>query len=151
MTTPNPTAGPTSGPAPRGRWKRPAYLVLVVAAFAVVVAVWFHTPTVEVESGSADGGYSTATCANAGPSRFDSPTVHRGQEVRSDPAMETFNTQVIKNDIESLRVDLACDQARDGHTNTLIVTTFAAGAALLFGYAGLWRRRAGAVPPTPVS
>ncbi|AXH36441.1 hypothetical protein DVJ78_14370 [Humibacter sp. BT305] len=151
MTTPHQEVDSTSGPAPRARWKRPAYLILVVAAFAVVVAVWFHTPTVEVESYSADGGYSTATCANAGPSRFDPPTVYPGQEASSDPAMGTFNQQVIKNDIESLRVDLACAQSRDGHTNTLIVTTFAAGAALLFGYAGLWRRRADAVPPTPLS
>lgn len=151
MTTPPQAADSAPGPAPRGRWKRPVYLLLVVAAFAVVVAVWFHTPTVEVDSDSADGGSSTATCANAGPSRFGSPTVYPGQEVRSDPNMETFNQQVIKNDIESLRIDLACSQARDGHTNTLIVTTFAAGAALLFGYAGLWRRRTDAVSLSPRS
>jgi hypothetical protein len=31
--------------------------------------------------------------------------------------------------------------ARDGHTDNLIVTTFAAGTILFFGYNALWRRR----------
>lgn len=138
------TEAPQS-PAPTGRWKRPVYLLVVLAALAVVVVAWFFTPTVRLADDDASGGYRTLTCANAGPSRFGAPTVNPGQEVSGDPTMLTFNTQVLKNDIESLRVDLACDQARDGHTNTLIVATFAAGTAIFFGYLALWRRRDGAL------
>ncbi|WP_378145097.1 hypothetical protein ACFJGV_16475 [Cnuibacter sp. UC19_7] len=132
-------------PAPTGRWKRPVYLLVVLGALVVVVIAWFFTPTVRLAADDAPDGYRTLTCANAGPSRFGAPTVNPGQEVSGDPNMLTFNTQVLKNDIESLRVDLACDQARDGHTNTLIVTTFAAGTAIFLGYVGLWRRRDGVI------
>lgn len=105
--------------------------------------VWFHTPTAQVTEDGAGNEDITLRCANAGPSRWDPPTVDRGQELSSDPApaMQSHNQQVLKNDIESLRLDLACGQARDAHTNTLIVTVFAAGMVLFFGHAWLWTRR----------
>lgn len=104
--------------------------------------MWFQTPVVHQESsGSSDGGYTTTQCANAGPSRGNPPVVRGGQEVSADERMIPYSLQVIKNDIESLRVGVACDQARTAHTNRLIVTAFAAGAAILVGYAALTRRR----------
>lgn len=115
-------------------------MLLVLVGAAAVLFVWFQTPTVELQ-GSSEGESTTVTCANAGPSRWSSPTVSRGQEVSADANMVAFSLQVMKNDIESLRVDRACSQARDAHTNTLIVTTFAAGTAILIGYAALNRRR----------
>lgn len=118
------------------------FVLLVVAALVAVVLVWFQTPVVYQESSSSsDGAYTTAQCANAGPSRGKPPVVRGGQEVSSDPVMIPFSLQVIKNDIESLRVGFACEQARTAHTNRLIVTAFAAGAAILVGYAALTRRR----------
>ncbi|MHA3684633.1 hypothetical protein ACXR2W_10295 [Leucobacter sp. HY1908] len=54
--------------------------------------------------------------------------------------MQIFNQQILKNDIESILASLACTQARDAHTNTLIVVTFAAGVTLFFGHAALWDR-----------
>lgn len=130
-------------PVSPGRGKRPAYLVLVFAAVAIVMFTWFHTPTAVVVSDGAGNEGITIRCSNAGPSRWDPPTVNRGQELSSDqaPAMQTHNQQILKNDIESLRADLACASARDAHTNTLIVTTFGAGAILFFGHAALWVRR----------
>ena len=129
-------------PAPPRRWARPLFLVLVLAALAAVVFVWFQTPVVQVPSDTA-GESRTLRCANAGPSRWDPPTVSPGQELAdgTGPAMQFLNQQIIKNDIESLRVDMACGQARDAHTNTLIVTAFAAGTVLFFGHSALWVRR----------
>ena len=114
----------------------------MVAALALVMFAWFRTPEVQVESDSGGDGYLTFRCANAGPSRWEPPTVRPGQELSGDAAWQAFNLQVLKNDIESLRVDLACGEARDAHTNTLIVTTFAAGTTLFFGYTALWTGRA---------
>lgn len=133
-----------SAPAVHGRWKRVIYVALVVAAIIVVMTVWFRTPEVQVESESADGGYRTVRCANGGPSRWDPPTVIRGQEVKIDPSpvMVPYNQQILEFNIESLRASVVCGQARDAHTNTLIVTTFAAGTILFFGYHALWTRRA---------
>lgn len=125
-----------------GRWKRPAYVLVVLAALALVMFAWFHTPVVKMESDNGEDGYITLRCANAGPSRWEPPTVGRGQALSGDAKMQAFDLQVLKNDIESVRVDLACGQARDRHTNTLIVTTFTAGAILFFGYNALWVRRA---------
>ncbi|MGO3147325.1 MAG: hypothetical protein ACTIJ6_06575 [Leucobacter sp.] len=122
------------------RWKRPVYVVVVVAALTMVMFAWFHTPEVRVASETAEEGYTTARCANAGPSRWKAPLVSRGQELSADANRQSFNQQVLKNDIESLRMNLACGQARDAHTNTLIVTTFAAGLILFFGYTALWTR-----------
>ena len=129
------------------RWTRPLYLVLVVAALAAVMFAWFHTPVVEVASATAGEG-TAIRCANAGPSRWDPPTVSRGQELAdgTGPTMQFLNQQIIKNDIESLRVDLACGRARDAHTNTLIVTAFASGAVLFFGHPALWVRRTRSQP-----
>ena len=129
---------PQRVPATTGRWKRPVYLLVVVAALGMVMLVWFHTPQVRVESDTAAQGYVTIRCANAGPSRWEPPTASRGQDL--SPA-EQVNWQILKNDLDALRVGLACEQARDGHTNTLIVATFAAGAVLFFGHSALWSRR----------
>jgi hypothetical protein len=107
----------------------------------MVIAAWFFTPEVHVDSDTADSGYTTVRCENAGPSRWEPPTVHPGQELANGDSMQSFNLQVLKNDIESLRVGLACDQARASHTNTLIVATFTAATLLLVGYAALWTRR----------
>lgn len=128
-------------PAEPGRWKRPAYLVLIIAALATVMFAWFYTPTIVVASDGAGNEDITLRCANAGPSRWEPPTVHRSQELEVESTMLTFNQRVLKSDIESLRADLACDQARDRHTNTLVVTTFAAGTAMFLGYGALWARR----------
>lgn len=120
----------------------PAFIVLVVVALAAVMFVWFQTLVIQQESSSSGNGeYSTVRCSNAGPSRWNPPTVSRGQEISSEANMIPFSLQVMKNDLESLRAGLACEQARDAHTNTLIVTTFAAGTAILIGYAALNRRR----------
>lgn len=129
--------------APSGRWKRPAYVVVVLAAMIMVMVVWFRIPEVQVESLSAEGEYSSFTCANGGPSRWDPPRVTRGQDVNTDtnPLLLPYNQQILGLNIESLRMSVVCGQARDAHTNTLIVTTFAAGAILFFGYHGLWARR----------
>jgi len=131
-------------PATPARWKRPVYLLLVVAALATVMLVWFHTPEVRVTADSAGPKNVMLRCANAGPSRWDAPTVGRGQELAdgTGPAMQYLNQQILKNDIESLRVDLACGQARAAHTNTLIVAIFAAGLVLFFGHSALWVRGA---------
>jgi len=123
------------------RWKRPVYLVVVLAALVMVMLAWFHTPEARVSSDSAGEGYTTIRCANAGPSRWEPPKVSEGQELDAGESMQSFNLQVLKNDIESLRASMACDMARDGHTDNLIVTTFAAGTILFFGYNALWRRR----------
>lgn len=131
----------SAAPAPE-RWKRPTYLLVVVAALAMVMFAWFHTPEIQVASSSAEEGYTTLRCANAGPSRWEPPNASSGQELSADPAMQAFNLLVLKNDIEVLRAGLACDQARDSHTNTVIVTTFAAGTIIFFGHAALWVRRA---------
>lgn len=125
-----------------GRWKRPAYLLVVLAALALVMFVWFHTPEVEVASDNGEDGYITLRCANAGPSRWEPPTVRPGQELSGDATSQAFDLLILKNDIESLHVGLACGQARDTHTNTLIVTTFVAGTIIFLGYAALWMRRA---------
>ena len=135
MSHPSPNAAGTA------RWKRPVYLAVVAAAFALVWLAWMHIPTVDADSESSESGTITLTCANGGPSRWAPPTVREGQELMNGDNYQTFNLQVIKNDIESVRFGLACEQARATHTNTLIVTTFAAGAALFFGYHGLWKRR----------
>lgn len=140
-------SNPQPVPATPGRWKRPAYLVIVVAAVAMVVSVWFHLPTIQVESASAESGYSTVLCTNGGQSRWDPPTVRASQEVTTDQRLVPFNQQILRMNIDSLRQSVICGQARDAHTNTLIVTTFAAGAILFFGYQGLWVRRA--TEPTP--
>ena len=132
---------PQSGPLAPARWKRPVYLVVVLAALVMVVLAWFHTPEAQVSSDSTGEEYTTIRCANAGPSRWDPPTVSEGQELDASESMQSFNLQVLKNDIESLRASMACDVARDGHTDNLIVTTFAAGTILFFGYNALWRRR----------
>ena len=124
-----------------GRWKRPAYVILSLAAIVLVMLAWFHTP--EAQMRSDDGGYTTIRCANAGPSRWEPPTVSEGQELSNDPNMSTFNQQVLKNDIESLSMQMTCDSARDGHTDNLIVATFVAGSVFFFGYLALWRRRPG--------
>lgn len=138
-------------PAAPGRWNRPIYLLLIIGAVAMVFSAWFHTPVVHQDSDTAEGGYSEIRCANAGPSRWDPPTVGRGQDLDGNPSMQTFNQMVLKNDIESLRVDMACDQARDAHTNTLIVTGFGAAAILFFGYTALWKRRPDAAPAAPAA
>lgn len=124
------------------RWKRPLYLVLVVAAFAMVVAAWFQTPQVRVDSTTAGDGSALLRCANAGPSRWDPPTVRPGQDLAVGAGAETTNMSILKNDLEDVRVSLACDQARSAHTDTLVVTVFAAGAILFFGRV-LWKRRSG--------
>lgn len=121
------------------RWRRPAFLVLAAAAITLVLLCWFRTPEVRVQN--ADGEYTTSRCANAGPSRWDPPTVNASQELESGQYMVTFNQQVLKNDIDSIRVRLACSQARDAHTNDLIMASFAAAAILFFGYNALWTRR----------
>lgn len=141
------TSSPT---ATASRWKRPAYLLLVVAVLAAVMLAWFRTPTATVASDGAGNENLTLRCANAGPSRWDPPAVDRGQDLSSDPApaMLTHNQQVLKNDIESLRAELACGAARDAHQNTLIVMTFGAGTALFFGYWALWARRTFPEEPT---
>lgn len=123
------------------RWGFPAYILLVVVALVVVMLVWFRTPEVQVPSSNDGEQLVTLQCANAGPSRWDAPQVRPGQEISSDTKMVPFNLQVMKNDLESLRTGLACGQARDAHTNLLIVTTFAAGVAILLGHAALNRRR----------
>ena len=135
MSDPQPVS-----PAP-ARWKRPVYLVVVLAALVMVMLAWFHTPEARVSSDSADEGYTTIRCANAGPSRWEPPTVWEGQELSDGENMQSANLEILKNDIESLQVDMVCDLARDGHTDNLIVTTFAAGTILFFGYNALWRRR----------
>lgn len=140
MSDPQPT------PVAPGRWKRPASVIVVAAALAMVLFAWFHTPEVQVQSDTEESGYATYTCANAGPSRWKPPTVRTGQELSSDQNMATFNQQVLKHDIEALEFGITCAEARDRHTNILIVTTFAAGAVLFFGYVGLWKRRDRADP-----
>lgn len=119
-----------------------AFIALVVVALVAVVFVWFHTPVVHKESsGTSEGEFTTVSCSNAGPSRWKPPIAREGQEISLDPNMVTFSLQVMKNDLESIRVGLKCDLARDAHTNTLIVTTFAAGTAIFVGYVLLNRRR----------
>lgn len=140
-------------PASPARWKRPLFLVLAVAAVATVLFTWFHTPTVVVAADGAGNENITLRCTNSGPSTWDPPTVNRGQELSNDfaPPMQTHNQQILKNDIESLRVSLACSQARDAHTNTLVVTVFAAGAVLFFGHSALWVRRDRPRTSTPIA
>lgn len=135
--------GERAVPTASGRWKRPAYVIVVLAAMIMVMAVWFRVPEVQVESLSAEGEYYSFTCANGGSSRWDPPRVTRGQDVKTDtnPLQLPYNQQILGMNIESLRASVVCGQARDAHTNTLIVTTFAAGAILFFGYHALWTRR----------
>lgn len=131
-------------PPASGRWKRPAYVVVVLAAMIMVMVVWFRIPEVQVESLSAEGEFHSFACANGGSFRWDPPKVVRGQEVNTDPnpLLLPYNQQILGLNIDSLRTEVVCGKARDAHTNTLIVTTFAAGVILFFGYHGLWTRRA---------
>lgn len=119
----------------------PAFAALVVVALIAVLLVWFRTPTIQVPSFNDEDTLITQQCANAGPSRFAAPRAWPGQDVSGDANMIPFSLQVMKNDLESIQAGLACSQARDAHTNTLIVTTFAASTAILLGYVGLTRRR----------
>lgn len=118
-----------------------AFVLLVVVALMVVILAWFRTPVVQVPSFDDSEKLVTIQCANAGPSRWDAPISRPGQEISSDPKMVSFSLSVMKNDLESLRTGFACEQARSTHTNTLIVTTFAAGTTILLGYAALNRSR----------
>lgn len=135
-------------PARPTGWLRLVYLILVVALFATVITVWFQTPQVRVESATANAGPTLVRCANAGSSRWDSPTVRPGQELVGGVGAQTTNLSILKNDLESLRVALACDQARSAHTDTLVVTTFGAATLLFFGYVAFWRRRLGVAHST---
>lgn len=110
------------------------------------MSVWFQTPQVRVDSVMAGEGSALVRCANAGPSRWDAPTVQPGQNLAVGAGAETTNLSILKNDLENLRVGLACDQARSAHTDALLVATFAAGAILFFGHTVLWKRRLGVEP-----
>ncbi|MFK0073731.1 hypothetical protein [Arthrobacter woluwensis] len=84
-------------------WLRLVYLILVVALFATAITVWFQTPQVRVESATANAGPTLVRCANAGSSRWDSPTVRPGRELVGGVGAQTTNLSILKNDLESLR------------------------------------------------
>ena len=136
MSTPEPEqSAPKKGPVV-------GFTILVVVALTAVLFAWFHTPVaLRASPGAGDGEYVKVRCAGSGPSRWAPPRVSEGQDISSDERMIPFSLQVLKNDIEALHVSFACEEARDAHTNTLIVTTFAAGTAIVLGYIGLTRRR----------
>ncbi|WP_125106219.1 hypothetical protein [Gulosibacter massiliensis] len=137
-----------------GLWKRSAYLLLIVAATAVVLFTWLRTPEIRIASDNAESGYSTWPCSYAGSARWDPPIVDEGRELSGDPNRQAYDLVILQMNLNDARADLACSEARVVQTNTLIVTSLAAAVLLFWGYHWLWAGNAptdALVKPTTAS